>query len=158
FTGGSNFLYLAWERLVNIGNANMDLEINQNATAGFTGTTTGPVTLNRTAGDLLITYDFSGSGTPTLGLLRWLTAAHGDSANDCFSSNSLPCWGKRINLSAAGEAEGQVNAGTVTDPVPPGAPRTLTTGLFGEAAVNLTAAGVFPPNTCTGFGSVFLKS
>src|SRR6266545_3294216 len=34
----SNFLYLAWERLVNIGNANLDFEINQKATAGFTGT------------------------------------------------------------------------------------------------------------------------
>ena len=55
-----NYLYLAWERLVNIGNANLDFEINQNATAGFTGTTTGPVTLNRTAGDMLVTYDFGG--------------------------------------------------------------------------------------------------
>jgi hypothetical protein len=26
-----------------------------------------------------------------------------------------------------------------------GAPRTLTTGLFGEAAINLTAAAVFAP-------------
>jgi Prealbumin-like fold domain len=158
FASGSNFLYLAWERLVNIGNANLDLEINQNPTAGFTGTTTGPITLNRTAGDLLVTYDFSGSGTPTLGLLTWLTAAHGDSVSDCFTSNTLPCWGKHVNLSAAGAAEGAVNTVTVTDPVPPGAPRTLTTGLFGEAAINLTAAGVFPAGTCEAFGSTFLKS
>jgi hypothetical protein len=34
----------------------------------------------------------------------------------------------------------------------------LTAGLFGEAAINLTAAGVFPPGTCEGFGSVFIKS
>jgi Prealbumin-like fold domain len=158
FAGGSNFLYLAWERLVNIGNANLDLEINQNSTAGFTGTTTGPVTLNRTAGDLLVTYDFGGSGTPTLGLLKWLTTANGDSVSDCFSSNTLPCWGKHVNLSAAGDAEGAVNTATVTDPVPPNAPRTLTTGLFGEAAINLTAAGVFPAGTCEAFGSTFLKS
>src|SRR6266568_3803321 len=31
FVSNSNYLYLAWERLVNIGAANMDLEINQNA-------------------------------------------------------------------------------------------------------------------------------
>ena len=31
-------------------------------------------------------------------------------------------------------------------------------GTFGEAAINLTAAGVFPPGTCTAFGSAFLKS
>jgi hypothetical protein len=155
FVGGSNFLYLAWERAVNIGNANLDLELSQNATAGFTGTTTGPVTLNRTAGDILITYDFSGSGTPTLGLLKWVTSGP---TSQCFSSNSLPCWGNRVNLSAAGSAEGAVNTLTVTDPVPPNAPRTLTTGLFGEAAVNLTAAGVFPAGTCEAFGSTFLKS
>ena len=165
---GKNFVYLAWERLVNIGNANLDFEINQNTTAGFTGTTTGPVTLNRTAGDILITYDFGGSGTPTLGLLKWLTAAHGDSAGDCFSANTLPCWGanptddaldgvddNRINLSAAGFANGAVNTVTVTDPI---ANIPLTAGLFGEAAVNLTDAGVFPPGTCEAFGSTFLKS
>ena len=155
FAGSSNYLYLAWERAVNIGSANLDLEINQNATAGFTGTTTGPVTLNRTAGDLLVTYDFSGSGTPTLGLLKWVTSG---ATSQCFSSNSLPCWGNRVNLSAAGSAEGAVNTGTVTDPVPPNAPRTLTTGLFGEAAINLTGAGVFPAGTCEAFGSTFLKS
>jgi hypothetical protein len=155
FAGGSNFLYLAWERLVNIGAANMDLEINQNPTAGFTATTTGPITLNRTAGDLLVTYDFGGSGTPTLGLLKWVTSGP---TSQCFSANALPCWGNRVNLSAAGFAEGAVNTATVSDPVPPNAPRTLTTGLFGEAAINLTAAGVFPAGTCEAFGSAFLKS
>ncbi len=155
FASNSNFLYLAWERAVNIGSANLDFEINQKVTAGFTGTTPGPVTLNRTAGDLLVSYDFSGSGTPTLGLLRWVTSGP---TSQCFASNSLPCWGNRVNLSAAGSAEGAVNTGTVTDPVPPGAPRTLTTGLFGEAAINLTAAGVFPAGTCEAFGSAFLKS
>ena len=127
---GKNFVYLGWERLVNIGNANLDFEINQNTTAGFTGTTTGPVTLNRTAGDILITYDFGGSGTPTLGLLKWLTAAHGDSVSDCFSANALPCWGKRVDLTAAGFANGAVNTVTVTDPI---ANIPLTAGLFGEA-------------------------
>jgi hypothetical protein len=155
FTNGKNFVYLGWERLVNIGNANLDFEINQNTTAGFTGATTGPVTLNRTAGDILITYDFAGSGTPTLGLLKWLTTAHGDSASDCFSTNTLPCWGQRVDLTAAGFAEGAVNTGTVSDPI---AGISLTTGLFGEAAVNLTGAGVFPPGTCEAFGSTFLKS
>jgi len=152
FTGGSNFVYLGWERAVNIGSANLDFELNQNPTAGFTGTTTGPVTLNRTAGDILITYDFGGSGTPTLGLLKWVTSG---STAQCFSANSLPCWGNRVNLSAAGFAEGAVNAGTVSEPIAGG---SLTAGLFGEAAVNLTAAGVFPSGTCTAFGSTFLKS
>src|SRR5207247_5477135 len=155
FASNSNFLYLAWERLVNIGSANLDLEINQNPTANFTATTSGPITLNRTAGDLLVTYDFGGSGTPTLGLLRWLTAANGNTVSQCFSANALPCWGQRVNLTAAGSAEGAVNTGTIAEPMKGG---TLTAGLFGEAAVDLTAAGVFTPGVCQAFGSTFLKS
>src|SRR6266487_280770 len=110
-----NYVYLAWERLVNIGNANLDFEINQHSTAGFTGTTTGPVTLNRTAGDLLVTYDFGGSGTPTLGLNFWLTAAAGNTGSQFLSANALPCWGKHVNLGTA--SEGAVNTGSVTDPL-----------------------------------------
>ena len=41
FASGSNFLYLAWERSNVLGSANMDFEINQKTTAGFTGATLG---------------------------------------------------------------------------------------------------------------------
>lgn len=139
--GDDIFLYLGWERLVNIGNANLDFEINQATTTGFTTDAVGPLTLTRTAGDLLVNYDFGGSGQPTLGLNVWLTAA-ADSVADCFSANALPCWGKHQVLSEANEAEGAV------DPV---------TGLFGEASINLTAAGVFD-GVCRAFGSAFVKS
>jgi hypothetical protein len=156
---GHIYLYLAWERAVNIGNANMDFEINKNATAGFTSSTTGPITLNRTAGDVLVTYDFGGSGTPTLGLLRWLTSSTvpvvtGFATNTCFSANAFPCWGDRLDLTAAGDAEGAVNAGTISEPLAGG---NLTTGLFGEAAIDLTQAGVFGSG-CSAFGTTFLKS
>ncbi|HST48031.1 prealbumin-like fold domain-containing protein [Jatrophihabitans sp.] len=151
-----NYLYLAWERLVNIGNANLDFEINQKTTTGFTSSTTGPVTLNRTAGDLLVTYDFGGSGTPTLGLNFWLTAAAGNTAGQCFSANALPCWGKHINLSGA-VSEGAVNTVSIVDPLQAGSP-TLGVGLFGEASIDLTAANVFPAGICEAFGSAFVKS
>jgi hypothetical protein len=150
FVSNSNFLYLAWERLVNIGNANLDFEINQQTQPNLT--TTGAKTLNRTAGDLLVTYDFAGSGTPTLGLLRWVTAG---ATSQCFSANALPCWGNRVDLTGLGEAEGAVNTVSISEAVAGG---TLGVGLFGEAAINLTAAGVFPPGTCVGFGSTFVKS
>ena len=129
----------------------MDFEINQNTQPNLT--TTGPKTLNRTAGDILITFDFTnGGGNPVLGLLKWVTTG---AASQCFSANATPCWGNRVNLSAAGFAEGAVNTTTVTDPIA----NTSLPGLtFGEAAVNLTAAGVFPPGTCEAFGSAFLKS
>src|SRR6266498_193435 len=150
FASNSNFLYLAWERSNVLGSANMDFEINKLAQPDLT--TTGPKTLNRSAGDLLITFDFGGSGSPTLGLLRWVTTG---ATSQCFSSNQLPCWGNRVDLSGLGEAEGAVNAVTVNDPI---ANVSLPAGTFGEASVNLTAAGVFPAGTCTAFGSAFLKS
>src|SRR6266542_715295 len=150
FASGSNFLYLAWERSNVLGSANMDFELNQKAQPNLT--TTGPKTLVRTAGDILITFDFGGSGAPVLGLLKWVTSG---ATSQCFSSNSLPCWGNRVDLSAAGFAEGAVNSTTVTDPI---ANVSLLAGTFGEAAVNLTAAGVFPAGTCEALGSAFLKS
>lgn len=150
FASNSNFLYLAWERSNVLGSANMDFEINQQTQPDLT--TRGARTLNRTAGDILITFDFSGGGNPVLGLLTWVTSG---AASQCFSANSVPCWGNRIDLSAAGFAEGAVNTSTVTDPI---ANVTLPGLTFGEAAVNLTAAGVFPPGTCRAFGSAFLKS
>ena len=150
FASSSNFLYLAWERSNVLGSANMDFEINQKTQPLLTAT--GPKTLVRTAGDLLITFDFGGSGTPVLGLLKWVTSG---ATTQCFSANALPCWGNRVNLSAAGFAEGAVNTATVMDPI---AGASLPAGTFGEAAVNLTAANVFPPTTCEAFGSAFLKS
>lgn len=155
-SNGHTYLYLGWERLVNIGNANLDFEINHAGTAGFTGSTTGPVTLNRTAGDLLVNYDFAGSGTPTLSINKWLTAAAGNTVSQCFSANTLPCWGNHTTLGST-SAEGAVNTAQVTDPFLP-APGTLGVGLFGEASIDLTAAGVFPPGTCEAFGSAFVKS
>lgn len=153
---GHTYLYLAWERLVNIGNANLDFEINQAATPGFTATAQGPVTLNRTPGDLLVTYDFPGSGTPTLGINTWLTAGAGNTKSECFAANALPCWGKHATLTSA-SSEGAVNTVAVTDPIPP-AQAQLGVGRFGEASIDLTAAGVFPPGTCRAFGSAFIKS
>jgi hypothetical protein len=154
FANGSNFLYLAWERTNSLGSANMDFEINQAATPGLG--TPGAHTINRTAGDLLVTFDFNnGGGRPTLGLLTWVTSGP---ASQCFSSNSLPCWGNHINLNSSNSIGAVNNLDAVSDPIAPNAPRSLAALTFGEAAINLTAAGVFPPGTCEALGSAFLKS
>lgn len=107
--GANTYLYLAWTRAVNIGNANMDFEINASPTAGFDSTTTGKITLNRTLNDLLITYDFGGSGTPTLGYRTWngsawsgstaLTSANSEgavSADGLFGEASINLTGSGI--------------------------------------------------------------
>jgi hypothetical protein len=166
---GNTFLYLAWERTNVLGSANMDFEINQKTQPDLT--TTGSKALNRTPGDLLITYDFTnGGGKPLLGLNFWLTGAHtpdnsgiGFATNACLSSNSFPCWGDHIDLnSKVGVSIGAVNnLDPVADPLFPTKPNYINPVpalQFGEAAINLTGAGVFPPNTCEAFGSAFLKS
>jgi hypothetical protein len=162
FVNNSNFLYLAWERTNNLGSANMDFEINQATQPDLT--TPGQKTLNRTAGDVLVTFDFTnGGGRPTLGLLRWVTSATvpsvpGFPTNTCFSANSFPCWGDQKTLTSS-ESEGAVNnLGAVTDPFVSNAPNNIGALRFGEAAINLTSAGVFPPGTCEAFGSAFVKS
>jgi hypothetical protein len=170
--GSNTFLYLAWERTNILGNANMDFEFNQSKTA-CANEPSGSAVPVRTNGDLMVTYDFGGSGTPTLGLLFWLTvggknptdSTKTNSNADCFSANSLPCWGDHQALNGT-NSEGAVNSANVLDPIDPAAPRTLkgdsSGGTFGEASINLSAVlpSVFGPNptTCESFGSAYLKS
>ncbi len=160
--GGKNYLYLAWERLVNTGSANIDFELDQNSTSGWTSSTTGPVTINRTEGDLLVTYDFGGSGTPDIGVLTWLTSSNpANSSSDCEASGAkLPCWGDRVDATASGFAEAAVNSAPVTDQFLSSTPNNVDTGLFGEAAINLSdiPGGPFSQNTCKAFGTEFVKS
>ena len=163
-TGSNNhtFLYLGWERANTLGTANMDFEINHNATAGFTANASGPITLNRTAGDLLVTFDFTnGGGRPSVAILRWLTAAAGNNAGQCFSTNTLPCWGNRLQLDGTDSIAAVNNIGSVSDPLFPGdanAQNPVPTNQFGETAIDLGKAGVFQPGICEAFGSVFVKS
>jgi len=104
---------------------------------------------------MLIVYDFEGSSTdnPTLTLRRWVTSGACE-----ISSNSPPCWGTATNLTAGGFAEGKVNTtATAQDTV---APSTETLGLneFGEAGIDLSAAGVFSGSTCESFGKAYAVS
>jgi hypothetical protein len=160
-----NFLYLAWERTNVLGSANFDFEINQKTQPDLT--TGGAKTLVRTAGDLLVTYDFTnGGGRPSIGLLRWLTSATvpvvpGVAPNVCFSSNTFPCWGDEVTLDGTDSIAGVNNLDAVTDPLFPNGANyinPLPALQFGETAIDLTKANVFPPNTCEAFGSTFVRS
>jgi hypothetical protein len=158
---GSNsdsFVYLAWERLVNIGSADMDFEINKlqcNPSATPSNCSTNGVTPVRSAGDVLVLFEFGGSGTPTIQISRWVASGAGSL---CEASSTTPCWGAVTTLSAS-EAQAAVNTVTVTDThLPSSGSQTLTAGLFGETAVDLTAAGVFPAGTCQHFGSAYTKA
>jgi len=147
---GARFLNLFWHRVQEpSGTTNMDFEFNQSDVISANGVT--PV---RTAGDLLIQYDLSQGGTnPVLFVSEWVTT--GDKSL-CEASNSLPCWGTKVNLTASGDATGSINSTAIpaaeSDGLGDVSPRT-----FGEAQLDFDAltAG---SNGCTSFGSAYLKS
>ena len=115
--------------------------------------------ISRTAGDILVVYDFEGGDAiPIINLSRWVTTGACE-----VNSHNAPCWSPQINLTAAGFAEANVNdLNTVQSDLEFGATAlgtaTLGDAEFGEAGIDLTAAGVFPVGTCANLGSVFAAS
>lgn len=148
-SSGASFMNLFWHRVQEpSGTTNMDFEFNQSSTISGNGVT--PV---RTAGDLLVQYDLSQGGTnPVLFLSRWVTSGP---ASQCQASNSVPCWGTKTNLTAAGDATGSINTSAIpageSDGLGAISPRT-----FGEAQLDFDALG--GADACTSFGSAYLKS
>jgi hypothetical protein len=160
-TAGVNnhvFLNLAWVRIpqnTTSPSAHVAFEFNKGTTACGS---TSPL-VQRTAGDMLIVYDFEGgAGTPVLTLRRWVTSGACE-----IGSNSAPCWGTATNLTAGGFAEAAVNVeNTALDQLAPPAlsastsvDATLGLSEFGEAGIDLTGAGVFTQGQCESFGKVF---
>jgi hypothetical protein len=184
---GNTILYLAWHRVkqnndTNSGHASFifaqssescgnDLPDRPEGEPSFT-----PL---RTHGDMLVTYDFTGgaTGIPTIGLSRWieagkqvppnwlsptggLTPTSTATTSMCETGKSLPCWGKVIDGTATGFADGAVNhrgIGPVEDEHIDAFRGVVE---FGEAALNLTKLGVFPEGEQCGvtFGSVHVGS
>jgi Prealbumin-like fold domain len=135
-------MYLGWTRINTSGTTNFDFEINQVAQPDLT--TPGPKTLVRTAGDLIINYDFQGGAqNPTLAFRTW-------QANGTWSA-ATPIGG------TSGEAE--VNRVDLANPlaVSP-SPATAPAFTFGEAALDLTALNIVPPGSCAPFSSAYVKS
>lgn len=148
------FLDLAWVRIpqnTTSPSAHIGFEFNRGSTpcpAGSDGL------VQRSVGDLLIVYDFEGGAgdAPVLTLRRWTETA---GAACEVGSESPPCWGLAVNLTAGGFAEGKVNTfGSVTDLIAP-TDDSLGTNEFGEASIDLTGSGVFGPNQCLTFGKAF---
>jgi uncharacterized repeat protein (TIGR01451 family) len=147
--GSTDFLYLAWSRVQEPnGTTNMDFELNQSGTAS-----TNTVTPVRTAGDILVRYDLAQGGVnPQLGFHRWIVTG---ASSQCEASNTVPCWGKKIDLTGSSIVAAAINTGPVPEPIAGG---TLSARTFGEARINLPASGIFTAGTCTVFGKAYLKS
>jgi hypothetical protein len=135
-------MYLGWTRINTSGTTNFDFEINQAAQPDLT--TPGPKTLVRTAGDIIVNYDFQGGAqNPTLAFRTW-------QANGTWSA-ATPITG------TSGEAE--VNRVDLANPLAqPPSPATAPAFTFGEAALDLTALNIVPPGACTPFSSAYVKS
>jgi hypothetical protein len=154
------FLNLAWVRIpqnTTSPSAHVAFEFNQSETlCGGPGGLVERSTAN--GGDVLIVYDFEGGSTdtPTIRLSRWIGSGTCE-----VGANSPPCWGVAQTL-GVGVAEARVNTsavGTVTDNIqPPPAQNPLGLNEFGEAGIDLTAAGVFPAGQCRSFGNAFAVS
>jgi hypothetical protein len=147
---GARFLNMFWHRVQEpSGTTNMDFEFNQSSVISSNGVT--PV---RTAGDLLIQYDLSQGGTnPVLFLSRWVTSGP---SSQCQASNSVPCWGTKSNLSAAGDAAGSINTSAIPAAESDGL-GNVSARTFGEAQLDFDALGG-GAGTCASFGSAYLKS
>jgi hypothetical protein len=151
---GDVMMYLAWIRNNTGGTTNFDFELNkapQPVQLGqtFPPNSSVPITLNRTAGDVLINYALQGgSQTPTLTRRIWSGSA----------------WGAEVPFDAS-IADGSTNTNNAitnflgnTISLP-----TVPKAEFGEAAIDMTKAGIIPnqndPNApCAAFGSAFVKS
>src|SRR5215471_3714172 len=137
--GGTHFLYLAWSRENQSGTVNFDFEINQKAQPDLT--TPGQKTLNRTVGDVLLNYAFQGgSNSVVISKALWQGSA----------------WGPLTALNA-NAFEGATNGSPVSDTLGGTPPVNRPAQQFGEAAINMEAAGLFT-NPCESFASAYVKS
>jgi hypothetical protein len=157
---GHTYLNMGWVRIpqnTTSPSAHIGFEFNKGNTPC---STTSPL-VQRTAGDMLVVYDFEGGGNPVLTLRRWVTSGACE-----VGSKTAPCWGAATNLTAGGFAEGAVNeSATALDQLAPPAlgsstsvDATLGISEFGEAGVDLTGAGVFTPGACESFGRAYAVS
>jgi Prealbumin-like fold domain len=138
--GNTHYLYLAWSRENKSGTVNFDFELNQKAQPGLT--TPGQKTLNRTTGDVLLNYAFSGgSNSVIISKALWNGSA----------------WGPLTALNA-NAFEGATNAAPVSENLGGNPAVNRPAQQFGEAAVNMEAAGLFTQGACESFASAYVKS
>lgn len=169
------FFNFAWFRTNDTGTSNQDVELNRVApTEEGTGNSKRLVT-HRSNGDVLITFDTAANNANLVrvGMALW-GSPHNHAvfgALSCIASNTAPCWlgrpdatdNNKVNsiLLTGTYAEGRVNTAEIPDITGAGGGGPgvmLGVRTMGEAAVDLTAAGVIDATRCSSLNSAFLKS
>ncbi|HEX7277342.1 MAG TPA: hypothetical protein VF244_08205, partial [Acidimicrobiales bacterium] len=156
-TGPETFLYLGYVRALPGGNtasAHGVFELNKGdapcpdfPAKGKTPGGPSPF-VQRTAGDVRISFDDEGGDSPIISFETWLEPCPGGGAG---------CWSTKTAL-PADKAEGAFNEVSVSDRLNGDAPTTLSLvpQSFSEAKVNLNLAGLLDPNDCEGFSKASL--
>lgn len=143
-SANGRFMNMYWSRVQDpSGTTNMDFEFNKKACTAQSAAdcSTNGVTPERTAGDLLVTYDLDhGGDDPTISLRTWTGTV----------------WGPEQDLTAAGLAVGSINTSAIPAGADGGGVGPLDPFTFGEAQVDLSI--IFDATRCESFGSAFLKS
>lgn len=139
FDGNGNlFFYGGAIRSTANGNTSGDVEFNQAAgSAASFGC--------RTAGDLLIAYDFLNGGTSLdFHVLTWITAAkpnlNGNSGKCLVKTDSLPCWGAVVVTPDASTFDGEANQSSIAAADNGFSGTALASQQFAEFGINLTRA------------------
>ena len=131
------FFYGATIRAAANGDSSGDVEFNQQS---GNGTTTAGC---RTAGDLLLAYDFSVGGTSLdFHILTWIDSTNptaGGNNGNCFvKTDNMPCWG--ANELTPVTTEGEANQAAITAAANGISGSALAAEQFAEFGVNLTQA------------------
>jgi len=109
---GHTILNLGWVRIpqnTTSPSAHLAFEFNQGGSTCPTSASDGLVP--RTAGDLLVLYDFTGGNVaPTITIDRWITSGTCDVSQDSSTDSNGGCWGPGTTLNGT-QAEANVNTG-----------------------------------------------
>ena len=128
-TATTVFTYMGWHRIATNGTTTIDFELNHSGVPKSNCNGYNPA---RQAGDILVTYDFQGSGPFTIDISfsRWVGTA--DAGTWVPATPPLSGTAHKESISAD--------------------------GAFGELVIDLDAAGVLTATRCESFSGFFVKT
>jgi hypothetical protein len=149
--GEDVFLYLAFTRAAANGTAFVTFELNQDPRL-WTNSTRARIPCRKT-GDILITFGPHGNQTEIV-VERWVTDTK--ASNGCAKTGHLVVDDKLTT----DDVQASFNNGSspIVNDLPGAYGATIDTGLFGEAAINLSSVAQQSGDRCVAFGSTWMHS